>query len=201
VDQNDPNTYKRENEFLFGDHILVSPVLRAKARSVSTYLPQGQWLDYWTGKTYNGGQRYSIRVKMNKIPLFVRAGAVIPNYPVMQYVDEVPVREITLRTYVGAADSQCYIDQGEGYGYEKRQYKLCKYSTEVGEDGSFKIKQRQSGKYKPACKSYRILLHGLQGSNYQVMIDGKTAPLEIVDDIGVLTSVPFKFKKIQVVTA
>ncbi len=199
VDQTDPNTYRRENEFLFGDHILVSPVIRANAKSISTYLPKGQWLDYWTGKGYEGGKRYSIRVKMNSIPLFVRAGAVIPNYPVMQYVGEKPVTEIKLRVYLGSANSQCYLDEGEGYGYEKRQYKLCQYSTQLDEDGSFKLKQRQSGKYKPDCKSYRILLHGLEGEDYRVLVDGKAVTFEVTNGVGVLASVPFKFKKLQVV--
>lgn len=199
VDQTDPNTYRRENEFLFGDHILVSPVIRANAKSISTYLPKGQWLDYWTGKGYEGGKRYSIRVKMNSIPLFVRAGAVIPNYPVMQYVGEKPVTEIKLCVYLGSANSQCYLDEGEGYGYEKRQYKLCQYSTQLDEDGSFKLKQRQSGKYKPDCKSYRILLHGLEGEDYRVLVDGKAVTFEVANGVGVLASVPFKFKKLQVV--
>lgn len=199
VDQTDPNTYRRENEFLFGDHVLVSPVIRANAKSISTYLPKGQWLDYWTGKGYEGGKRYSIRVKMNSIPLFVRAGAVIPNYPVMQYVGEKPVTEIKLRVYLGSANSQCYLDEGEGYGYEKRQYKLCQYSTQLDEDGSFKLKQRQSGKYKPDCKSYRILLHGLEGEDYRVLVDGKAVTFEVTNGVGVLASVPFKFKKLQVV--
>ncbi len=199
VDQTDPNTYRRENEFLFGDHVLVSPVIRANAKSISTYLPKGQWLDYWTGKGYEGGKRYSIRVKINSIPLFVRAGAVIPNYPVMQYVGEKPVTEIKLRVYLGSANSQCYLDEGEGYGYEKRQYKLCQYSTQLDEDGSFKLKQRQSGKYKPDCKSYRILLHGLEGEDYRVLVDGKAVTFEVANGVGVLASVPFKFKKLQVV--
>lgn len=199
VDQTDPNTYRRENEFLFGDHILVSPVLRANAKSISTYLPKGQWLDYWTGKGYEGGKRYSIRVKMNRIPLFVRAGAIIPNYPVMQYVGEKPVTEIKLRVYLGSANSQCYLDEGEGYGYEKRQYKLCQYSTQLKEDGSFLLKQSQNGKYKPDCKSYRILLHGLEGADYRVLVDGKAVPIEMADGVGVVASVPFKFKKLQVV--
>lgn len=198
VDQHDPITYKWEHEFLFGDHILVAPVLRPKVKSISTYLPQGEWLDYWTGKKFAGKKRYTIRVKADKIPLFVRAGAIIPNFPVMQYTGEKPVEEITLRVYHGSAHSQCYLDKGEGYGYQKNKFKLCQFKTTTDSPSTLDIYQKQTGKYKSSCKTYRLILHGLPQSVEKIKVDGKTWPVVNVQDTQLVEGVPFDFKHIQI---
>lgn len=116
----------------------------------------------------------------------------------MQYTGEKPVKEITLRVYYGSADSQCYLDEGEGYGYEKQQYKLCRFKTIAEEENSIiTINQKQKGKYEPDCKTYRLLLHGLPQTVEKVLVDGKEWPIIEEEGVFILKKVPFGFKNIE----
>lgn len=198
VDQEDSNTHKRENEFMFGDHLLISPVLKEGAKSVSTYLPKGQWLDYYTGRTYTGGKRYSISVKLDRIPIFVRAGAIIPHFPVMQYVGQEPVKEITLKAYAGDGNSQCYLDEGEGYSYEKKGFRLCQFTSKQKSDGVFELKQTQKGKYKPDCKRYKLMVYGMEGGGDKALVDGQAYPFEETNGALVIENIPFTFKRLSI---
>lgn len=198
VDQEDSNTHKRENEFMFGDHLLISPVLKEGAKSVSTYLPKGQWLDYYTGRTYTGGKRYSISVKLGRIPIFVRAGAIIPHFPVMQYVGQEPIKEITLKAYAGDGNSQCYLDEGEGYSYEKKGFRLCQFTSKQKSDAVFELKQTQKGKYKPDCKRYKLMLYGMEGSVDKALVDGQAYPFEEINGALVIENIPFTFKRLSI---
>ncbi len=118
-DQEDPRTYEREREFLCGDHLLISPVERPGAVYQNPYLPRGRWFDYWTGRAFDGGKTQRLALRPDRIPVLVRAGAVIPNFPVMQYTGQLAVDTLTLRVYPGAAKSSLYEDAGEGYDYQK----------------------------------------------------------------------------------
>ena len=85
------------------------------------YLPKGaQWYDFWTGKKYNGGQKLTIATSFNRVPMFVRAGSILPLGPAMQYVGEKTWEQLELRVYPGA-DGQfiLYEDEGDNYNYEK----------------------------------------------------------------------------------
>jgi alpha-D-xyloside xylohydrolase len=95
------------------------PVIVEKARMV--YLPEGtSWFDFWTGKTYNGGQRARFEAPIDKIPLLVKAGSIIPMGPFVQYSTEKPADPIELRIYKGANGSfTLYEDENDNYNYEK----------------------------------------------------------------------------------
>jgi alpha-glucosidase (family GH31 glycosyl hydrolase) len=75
---NDPKTYDCNGEYLLGDKILVAPVLEKGATSRSLYLPQGSWVDYWTGKIVEGGGQVTIPAPLDRIPILVRSGSVLP---------------------------------------------------------------------------------------------------------------------------
>lgn len=198
VDQADRNTHKRENEFMFGDHLLISPVLKEGAKTVSTYLPRGEWLDYYSGRVYAGQKRYRIAVQLDRMPIFVRAGSVIPHFPVMQYTGQVPVEEITLKIYSGSGSSQLYLDEGDGYSYQEKGYKHCSYHLEKREDGSLLIQQKQKGKYKTDCKTYTIVLHGLGSTEVDIQLDGKNYPYLSENGLVSMRNIPFQFKEILV---
>jgi alpha-D-xyloside xylohydrolase len=87
----------------------------------SIYLPgHGEWYDFWTGKRTAGGQRIEAASPIETLPLFVRAGTILPLGPVMQYVFEKPANPIELRVYRGADGAfTLYEDQGDNYNYEK----------------------------------------------------------------------------------
>ena len=129
-----------KNEYMFGPAFLVCPVTEpmfypardGHVRGEHTwecYLPQGcDWYDFYTGKRYAGGQEVTVDAPLNHMPLFVRAGSIVPMVEGLQYADQVPEGPMELRVYPGAdADFTLYEDAGDGYGYEDGAYTLTRF--------------------------------------------------------------------------
>ncbi len=125
----DPETWNIGDQFMFGPALMVSPVLEAGATQRRVYLPKGaQWYDFWTGKTTEGGVHVQASAPLGRIPLYVRAGSVLPLGPDEQYAGEKVDGPIELRVYSArdghGADGHfdLYQDEGDGYNYEKGKH-------------------------------------------------------------------------------
>jgi alpha-D-xyloside xylohydrolase len=112
------------DQYMFGPAFLVSPVTEYKARSRRVYLPAGtDWYDFWTGKPSRGGLRIQADAPYDSIPLFVRAGSIVPVGAAQEYVGENDGRELTLYVYAGRdGNFSIYEDDGSSYGYERGQF-------------------------------------------------------------------------------
>ncbi len=110
-----------KDEYLFGHALLVAPVSVYEARSRDVYLPAGaSWYNFYTGEKLAGGKTARVDAPVTRIPLFVRAGAIVPMGPVTQYVDEKPDAPLTLTVYTGAnGEFSLYEDDGVSLQYEK----------------------------------------------------------------------------------
>ncbi len=173
-DQNDKNTLDKEVEFIFGENILVAPVTAPKVKKVSVYLPKGIWFDYWTGEKYKGGQNIKTKVQLDTFPMFIRSGAIIPHYPIMQYTNEKKVTELTLKVYVGSNnDNVLYEDAGEGYAYENGDYSLRQFSTALSKT-KFKINQTVAGNRVSDYSTVKIEIYGLSNKVKSCKLDGKS---------------------------
>ena len=122
----DANTRDIGDEFMFGPSILVSPVLQANASRRTLYLPESAvWYDFWTGAPQKGGVEIDANAPLDRIPLYVRAGSILPLGPEIQYADEKPMGPIDLRIYRGADGKfDLYQDAGDSYDYEKGAHAL-----------------------------------------------------------------------------
>jgi len=111
------------DQFLFGPSIMVNPVTKAGATTRSVYLPgKSPWYDFWTGKRVESEQRMDAAAGIETMPLYVRAGAILPMGPTVQWTNEKPADPIELRVYRGADGTfTLYEDDGETYNYEKGQ--------------------------------------------------------------------------------
>ncbi len=109
------------DQFMFGPALLVNPVTHYQARSRSVYLPRAAgWYDFWTGAAIAGGKTIDAPAPYDSLPLYVRAGSIIPLGPELQYTQEKPADPITLFVYAGADGSfTLYEDDGLTYGYER----------------------------------------------------------------------------------
>jgi alpha-D-xyloside xylohydrolase len=108
------------DEYLFGPSILVNPVYTQGATRRSVYLPEATWYDFWTGEKLEGGRRIEADAPLSKMPLFVRAGSIVPMGPAMEWSTEKPADPLELRVYPGAdGDFTLYEDQNDGYDYVK----------------------------------------------------------------------------------
>jgi len=119
----DTTVYGIRDQYMFGPAFLVNPVSTPGATSRQVYLPNSTWYDFWTGKRLHGGQRLDADAPIGILPLYVRAGSVIPMGPELEYATQRPQDTIELRIYPGADGSfTMYDDAGDGYEYEQGQF-------------------------------------------------------------------------------
>jgi alpha-D-xyloside xylohydrolase len=120
----DRKTWNIGDEYMFGPDLLVSPVTREGATSRSIYLPASPaWYDFWTGEKKTGGQRIEVSAPLDRIPVYVQAGSILPMGPEVEWATEKPAAPIELRIYRGADGSfQLYEDAGNTYAYEKGEH-------------------------------------------------------------------------------
>jgi len=122
--KNDTLAIQQSYQYMFGKAMLVAPVTEPGISTWKVYLPKSvDWYNYWTGKRYNGGQTVLADAPQNIIPVFIKAGSIIPMGPVMQYTTEKRLDTLELRIYKGAdGEFNLYEDEGDGYNYEKGNY-------------------------------------------------------------------------------
>ena len=101
-----------------------------QTKTTEKYLPKGaDWYDFWTNQLHRGGQTVTLQTQLNRVPMFVKAGSILPLAPVMQYVGEKSWQELELRIYPGAnADFTLYEDEGDNYNYEKGIYSTITFA-------------------------------------------------------------------------
>ena len=176
VDQHDADTYNRAEEFMLGDHLLISPVHAAGIQSKTVYLPAGEWYNFWNNQLVQGKQQVEVRTPMTQIPVFVRAGAVIPQFPPMEYVPEsLQFQEMILDTYFihGTLQSVLYEDAGDGYGYRDGQCRVIHFTVH-GQPDRLCIQRSCTGDFQPGYQQYRLVCHGLPFQPAAYEIDGRT---------------------------
>lgn len=111
------------DQFMFGPSLLVNPVTEPAAGSRRIYLPNAKWYDFWSGRSINGGRAIDADAPLARLPLYVRAGSVIPLGPEIEWTNERPANPIELRVYRGADGIfTMYEDEGDNYDYEKGVY-------------------------------------------------------------------------------
>ena len=127
--RNDASVYNIPDQYMFGPAFLVNPVteslygdkMNSMSKTRSIYLPKDvQWYDFWTGKTSEGGQTLAAKAPIETIPLYIRAGSIVPMGPFVQYATEKPADPIELRIYQGANGAfTIYEDENDNYNYEQ----------------------------------------------------------------------------------
>ena len=114
----DPVAVARGDEYLWGRDMLVAPVVEKGAAERKVYLPRGSWHDFWTNERAEGGREITRKVDLETIPIYVRAGAVLPMGPVKQYTAEKVDAPLTVAVYPGANGAfLLYEDAGNGFEY------------------------------------------------------------------------------------
>jgi alpha-D-xyloside xylohydrolase len=126
--RDDPYAIRLTDEYMFGKALLVAPVVQARAGARTVYLPgKDAWFDFWTGAKFAPGQTVAARAGIGTIPVFVRAGSILPLGPVKQYADAPTTEPIELRVYPGKDGSyDLYDDAGDGYEYQRGQHSIIR---------------------------------------------------------------------------
>jgi alpha-glucosidase len=173
-DQDDIQTHYRNDEFIFGNQILVCPILEPNSLGRRMYVPRGHWYNYWTNEFISGGKEIWVDSKFDQIPIFVKAGAVIPKYPVQQYVGELEFDELMLDVYYneGKEKSEIYEDAQDGYDYKKGRYSLLSFQT-IGKEKELIIQLHKDGKYDTNYSKFKLNLVGLPFKIKKIEIDNE----------------------------
>lgn len=154
----DPKVWNIGNQFMFGPSILVSPVTQEGATSRWLYLPPAAgWYDFWSGKRVSGDQRLEVSAPLDRIPLFIKAGSILPMRPEIEYADEDPAAPIELRVYRGAdGNFDLYEDEGDNYDYEKGMHSIISMHWDDA-TGTLNIGARQ-GSFPGMIKEHEFRL-------------------------------------------
>ena len=125
----DTAALNRDFEYMFGQALLVAPVTEPAVNEWNVYLPESiAWYNFWTGKRFDGGRTIATDAPLNKIPLFVKAGSIIPMGKFIQYAGQKSADTIEIRIYRGANGRfDLYEDEGDNYNYEKGVYSLIAF--------------------------------------------------------------------------
>jgi alpha-glucosidase len=183
----------RQDEFTYGDKILVCPVMEPGQIKRNVYLPKGKWYNFWTYEVVDGGKEVSVDTPLETMPVFVKAGSVIPEYPVMQYVGQKEIEEVKLNIYYTDYEVNSFLfeDYGETFAYEQDIYLEKKFVVN-GSTKSVTIDQSLEGLYTPRYDGYHFNLIGLPFAPSKITVDGKSVKeFQINDD----KTVEFKFSK------
>jgi len=155
--QDDESTYNLDDQFMIGDDLLVAPILKPDVTRRLVYLPAGSWYDYWTNRKYAGGTMISVEAPLDTVPMFVRAGAIIPTGPPLNYVGEKPVDTITLNVYpddTGAASTTLYEDDGLTPAYKNGNFRRTTIIVRGGEALTGPVE----GTYNPGPRKFNVVV-------------------------------------------
>lgn len=171
--QNDVNVYNITDQYMLGESLMICPVTQKGAKTRVVYLPEGQWTDYWTGKTYSGKKHYNVLCPIDQIPIFVKEGAIIPTQPPVNYVGEKTIDHLTLDVYPNASSTfTLYNDDGKSLKYQKGDFNTSAITLQVSE-GKIELNiEKPKGDFKDEEKTYTAKFHLKVQPNY-VKINNK----------------------------
>lgn len=179
---NDPKTWGEETtkyEFLLGKDILVAPVYKSEDKRDSIYLPQGRWIDFWDGTTYEGNTTLNgYAAPLDKLPLFVREGAIIPMYQQMMYDAERPADTLTLRIFPnGTSTYSLYEDDGITREYRQGKSATTKFDVSATAQAIDVTINPVKGDYKGIYNERTYLLEVVSKvACKQVSVNGRLLP-------------------------
>jgi alpha-glucosidase len=181
--QDDPNTYNLDDEFMIGDDLLVAPIVRPDITSRLVYLPKGVWYNYWTNKKYPGRTMIRIDAPLETVPMFVRAGAIIPTGPDMNYIGEKPFDPITFSVYPddkGSASTTLYEDDGASPAYKDGAFRRTTVNVRRAASGYLVSILAPAGNYNPGARKFSFVIKSAATSTVvTVADDGRARRFEV----------------------
>jgi len=146
------------------------------------YFPIGKWYNFWDNSIVIGGEETWVDADIDSMPIFVKEGAIIPKYPIQQYVGEKVIEELGLDIYfkAGKEISEVYEDAQDGYDYKKGRYSLRNFNL-VGKKNSLKIQQFKSGKFITSYETFKINIHGLPFKIKSIQVDNEEIDVKMLN--------------------
>lgn len=172
--QDDPEVYNVSDEFLLGNSILVAPICKPDSEYREIYLPDGIWYDFYTGERHIGGKYMLGYAPIDRIPLFVKQGSIIPMIDCQSYVGEKKLTSLELEIYPGAeCEYVLYEDDGETFAYEQGEYSITNFNCRIdGNNLLFEVSPEKSD-YRNTRERYLLKFRCIQKSSKVVKVNGE----------------------------
>ncbi len=173
----DGNMVFRDQEFLFGNSLLVAPVLGEGDTKRSLRLPAGNWYDYWANEKIEGNKDITVDAPIDRLPLFVKAGSIIPTQQIVQYTGQAPIDPLTLEIFPDTqANGTLYEDDGISFDYQKKIYSLRTFSILNTAKQSELTLSKPEGTYQPAKRSIVLKYYTAPVKPNSIQLNKKTIP-------------------------
>jgi alpha-glucosidase len=163
----DPQTYELSDQVMLGSAIMAAPIVQPGKTCRAVYLPDGVWYDWWTGKLYQGGTHILADAPLEKMPLYIRAGSIIPLAPVMQFVDQSPLTELRLKVWQGTGEWAFYEDDGQSFAYREGASATTTYRVYPDGDRTVVEIAARQGEWQPHPRRVIVELVGVGEQEFQ----------------------------------
>jgi alpha-glucosidase len=156
--------------YMFGPDLLVAPKVVEMVDDMPVTLPPGIWYDYWTGQPSQGGKEFVIPVPLDFLPLYVRAGSIVPHQPLVQSTSQKPEGPLELRVYPGPdCKGSMYLDDGVTMNYQRGEFFRVNFSCRA-DSGKITLKiSRPEGKFSPWWTQIELVVYGIDSRPSQVL--------------------------------
>jgi len=168
--------YGDNRDFLFGRDFFVAPVTTDMVDAEEIYLPPGEWYDFWTNAKLSSKEKFTLQPRLDEMPIYVRAGAIVPMQPLVQSTEETPNGPLELRVYLpnSNASGDCrgtlYQDDGHTYAYQKGEILRVNYSCQVSSGAATLSSTTEKSAYQPWWNSVKLTIYGALTSPKEVRI-------------------------------
>jgi alpha-glucosidase len=185
--------YGDDRDFFFGHDLLVEPVVTEMIDAEELKFPAGRWYDFWSAAQFTEKDHVSLRPKLDQVPLFVRAGAILPMQPVVQSTSESPLGPLGLRVYPGEdCHGSLYEDDGHTFGYENGEYLRVNYSCAV-RPGSLSVSSKvEKAGYQPWWKDADMKVFGVETAPKEVRLGEQAVTDWSYDQAEKTVTIPIK---------
>jgi alpha-glucosidase len=189
-----------EEEFMLGSKMLVAPKVWEFAAPYEIHFPRGDWYDYWTGTKIppgekNAGEVLKVTPGLDELPVYIRAGSILPQQPVVQNTQEVPQGSLQLLVYPGEnCGGELYMDDGHTFNYRRGEYLRASFACSTTTANAVTVQMNPvQGSYKPWFQEIQLKIYDAKAAPRSVTV-GETATQNFQYDSEhkmVLVTVPF----------
>ncbi len=176
----DEKTYQISDQFMIGDNVIIAPIMKPGGTHRAVYLPEGQWVDYWTNEVLEGSKYHLIEAPLDVLPMYIKNGSMVVLGSVRQST-EAPDHDRNVHLYVQEETTSIYSlydDDGKTFDYESSDHCITTFKATVTKN-NVEVTYGKQGSYTPEWKNLSLEIHGkmenktltVNGSSYEVVVD------------------------------
>lgn len=171
--QDDVNTYVVDDQYFFGDNLIICPVITKSAKTRVVYLPEGMWYDFWTGKQYSGQAYYNVETPLESLPVFVKSGSIIPFQDEVPFDDNKSYGRLTLEIFPGEkGEFTLYEDDNKSENYQNGDFAATKFLTKTVSNKTSITLEKSQGRFNVPDRSIILKIHAAKNP-VSILLNGR----------------------------